>query len=463
MSDTISLVILAAGEGKRLKLNCPKALAPMAGRKLVDFPVGAALGFLSEGNIEGNITLVLGHGATEVKNYINSKYDDVNTVFQENQLGTADAVNSYLKSVDIKDDKSDYTFVMCADTPMIGEEDLTRLYNIIKSKELDALAATFLAKDPFGYGRIVLSKQGFHIVEEKDANEETKEIQEVNSGLYVFKSCFLRKEIKKISNKNQSGEFYLTDIFEEDKNVKTECFENEEIFYGVNDLQQLQQSERFIRWEHMGKLRDEGVRLIDLSHTYIDLDVEIGVGTCIYPNVFLEGKTKIGADCLIEAGSIIRNSVLHDSVNIKAYSHLEDVIVRSHASIGPFGRLRPGTDIGAESKIGNFVEIKKSKLEKGVKVSHLSYVGDAEIGEESNIGCGFVTCNYDGKNKHKTEIGKNCFIGSNSQTVAPVEIGNDCFVASGSTINQPMEDGSFAISRGRQVTKPGLAKKFIKK
>ena len=208
--------------------------------------------------------------------------------------------------------------------------------------------------------------------------------------------------------------------------------------------------------------RENGVRFIDLSHTYVDLDVKIKAGTCIYPNVFLEGNTEIGADCIIEAGSIIRNSILHNDVSIKAYSHLEDAIVRANASIGPYGRLRPGADIGEESKIGNFVEIKKSKLNKGVKVSHLSYVGDAEIGDQSNIGCGFVTCNYDGKDKHKTKIGKNCFIGSDSQTVAPVEIGDNCFVASGSTINQSMDDGSFAISRSKQVTKSGLAKKFLK-
>jgi bifunctional UDP-N-acetylglucosamine pyrophosphorylase / glucosamine-1-phosphate N-acetyltransferase len=463
MSDCISLVILAAGEGKRLKLKCPKPLAPIAGRKLIDFPLETALEFLSENNLSGEVTLVLGHGVEKIKNYVDGKNKRIKSVVQKNQLGTADAVTSYLDSVSPSEDKSDYTFVMCSDTPMIGEKDLSNIYTEIKSQNLDGVAATFIAENPFGYGRILLSDKGFHIVEEKDADEETKKVQEVNSGLYIFKTSFLREEIKKISNKNKSSEFYLTDIFQDDKNVKSKCFEDEMIFYGVNDLEQLQRSERLIRWAHMRKLRDEGVRLIDLSHTYIDLDVSVQGGTCIYPNVFLEGKTHIGADCVIEAGSIIRNSTLHDNVVIKAYSHLEDSVVRSDASIGPYGRLRPGADIGEESKIGNFVEIKKSQLEKGVKVSHLSYVGDAEIGEDTNIGCGFITCNYDGKNKHKTTIGKNCFIGSDSQTVAPIEIGNDCFVASGSTINQPMEDGSFAISRPKQVTKSNLAKKFIKK
>ena len=466
MSDNISLVILAAGEGKRLKLNCPKPLAPIAGRKLIDFPLRAAFEFLDINKLSGNVTLVLGHGADLVKDHIKTYNQKINSVIQENQLGTADAVTSYLNKADevLAGDQSDYTFVMCSDTPMISALDLTSLYEIIKSKDVDAVAATFEADDPYGYGRIILasSGQGFHIVEEKDADKDIKEIQEVNSGLYIFKSSFLKEEIKKISNKNKSSEFYLTDIFQDSKNVKVHCFEDESIFYGVNDLHQLQRSERLIRTKAMRAHRENGVRFIDLSHSYVDIDVKIKAGTCIYPNVFLEGNTEIGADCIIEAGSIIRNSIIHDHVSIKAYSHLEDSVVRSHASIGPYGRLRPGADIGEESKIGNFVEIKKSKLSKGVKVSHLSYVGDADIGEDSNIGCGFVTCNYDGKNKHKTQIGKNCFIGSDSQTVAHVEIGDNCFVASGSTINQSMEEGSFAISRTRQVTKPGLAKKFLK-
>jgi len=207
---------------------------------------------------------------------------------------------------------------------------------------------------------------------------------------------------------------------------------------------------------------EKGVKFIDKRHTYIADGVEIGPGTIIYPNCYIEGKTKIGKDAIIEPGSLIRDSFIEDKVTIKAYSYIEDSIIRKSAVIGPFARIRPGTDLGEGSKIGNFVEIKKSKLEKGVKVSHLSYVGDAEIGEESNIGCGFITCNYDGKNKHLTKIGKNTFVGSDSQTVAPVEIGDNCFIASGTTVTSDMPDESFAISRGKQVTKEKMAKKFLK-
>ena len=207
---------------------------------------------------------------------------------------------------------------------------------------------------------------------------------------------------------------------------------------------------------------ENGVKFIDKRHTYVAEGVELGPGTVIYPNCHLEGKTKIGKDVTLEPGSIIRDSIIEDQVTIKAYSYIEDSIIRKSATIGPFARVRPGSDLGEESKIGNFVEVKKSKLGNRVKVSHLSYVGDAEIGEDSNIGCGFITCNYDGKNKHKTLIGKKTFIGSDSQTVAPVEIGDNCFVASGTTITNDMPDGSFAISRGRQVTKGKLAKIFLK-
>jgi bifunctional UDP-N-acetylglucosamine pyrophosphorylase/glucosamine-1-phosphate N-acetyltransferase len=182
----------------------------------------------------------------------------------------------------------------------------------------------------------------------------------------------------------------------------------------------------------------------------------------VYPNVFVEGKSTIGKNCVIEPGSIIRDSILEDEVEIKAYSHLENAVVRKAAGIGPYGRLRPGADVGSEAKIGNFVEVKKAVLDRGVKVSHLSYVGDAEIGENTNIGCGFITCNYDGAQKHKTKIGKNSFIGSDTQMIAPVELGEGCYVASGSTINQDMPAGSFGIARAKQVTKENMAKRFIK-
>ena len=232
---------------------------------------------------------------------------------------------------------------------------------------------------------------------------------------------------------------------------------------GVNTLKQLEDVEKVLRVKKKNELRENGVRFIDSSHCYIDSEVEVGEGSVIYPNTFLTGKTVIVKNVVIEMGAQIINSRVDDGAKVLAYSILEGAHLHTKAAAGPFARLRPGADIGPEAKIGNFVEIKKSVLDRGVKVSHLSYVGDAFIGQETNIGCGFITCNYDGVKKHITKIGKNCFIGSDSQTVAPVEIGDDCFVASSSTITKSMPEGSFAISRAQQTTKIDMAKKFLKK
>ncbi len=465
MADNIGLVILAAGAGTRLKMDLPKPLAPMCNQRLVFFPVQAAMNFLKSTGAAGHIGLVLGHGKDKVESYLDDTFSNAAyplfKAHQVEQKGTADAVRAYLKDVS-EHSKTDVIFILCADTPVISEVELERLYTVLKDGNYEAVAATFETIDPKGYGRIVKGGKGFRIVEEKDASDEQRKITEVNSGLYAIKTSYLLDRISNINDNNKSGEFYLTDIFAEDAHVTPVLFEEENLFIGVNDLAQLQRAERNLRWKHMRKLRDEGVRFIDLSHTYIDPSVEIGSGTVIYPNVFAEGKTVIGKNCVIEPGSIIRNSILEDEVDIKAYSHLEDSVVRKSAAIGPYGRLRPGSDIGQEAKIGNFVEVKKAILDKGVKVSHLSYVGDAEIGENTNIGCGFITCNYDGAQKHKTKIGKNSFIGSDSQMIAPVELGDECYVASGSTINQNMPGGSFAIARAKQVTKEKMAKRFIK-
>lgn len=288
-----------------------------------------------------------------------------------------------------------------------------------------------------------------------------------------------------IKTNNLRGQFYLigdqkiSDYLKEKHSIKVQIIPNLD---GLTDFitisldnvlltpHQLDTSSKF-NFENVQKelgnrirqkLKDQGVRFIDSRHTYIDSTVEIQPGSIIYPNCFLRGSTKIGSNVVIEPGVIIDDSIIENGVTVKAYSYIEKSHIKSKASIGPFARIRPSVEIGEESKIGNFVEIKKSVLEKNVKVSHLSYVGDAFIGEDTNIGCGFITCNYDGKNKHITKIGKRTFVGSDSQTIAPVEIGDDCFIASGTTITQSMPDESFAISRGKQITKEKMAKKFLK-
>jgi bifunctional UDP-N-acetylglucosamine pyrophosphorylase/glucosamine-1-phosphate N-acetyltransferase len=462
MNLTIGAVILAAGEGKRLKLNTPKPLAPCLDKKLVDFPIKELKKFFSQNKIEGKITAVIGHQREIVRSYISKNYPDINFAIQEEQRGTADALRSYFDSNEATK-QFQYTLVICADTPVVSVNELSEMFTRLSNEKLDAVAASFIEKNPKGYGRIVRAESGFHIIEEKDANDEIRLITEVNSGLYLLKTNYVLEHLKKIDSNNKSGEFYLTDVFKDGLNVAAQCFPDGSIFLGVNDLHQLESAENALRKRKKMALKESGVRFIDSSHCYIDSEVEIGEGSVIYPNTFITGKTKIGKNVIIEMGAQITNSIIEDEAHVLAYSVLEGAHLRTKASAGPFARLRPGADIGPEAKIGNFVEIKKSVLDRGVKVSHLSYVGDAFIGEETNIGCGFITCNYDGQNKHITKIGKNSFIGSDSQVVAPVEIGDDCFVASSSTITKSMPNGSFAISRGQQITKEGMAIKFLKK
>ncbi len=462
MNLSIGAVVLAAGEGKRLKLNAPKPLAPCLDKKLIDFPIRELKKFFSQNKIESKITVVIGHQRDLVRSYVEKNHSEISFAIQEKQLGTADALRSYFNS-SIVTKEFHYTLVICADTPVVSADDLTALLTLVKSEDLDGVAASFIESNPKGYGRIVRGKKGFHIIEEKDASDEIRKITEVNSGLYLLKTSYVVEHLKEIDSNNKSGEFYLTDVFKDGFNVKAHCFENAETFLGVNDLRQLETVEHSLRVKIKKQHRENGVRFIDAPHSYIDSEVEIGEGTVIYPNTFITGKTKIGKNVVIEMGAQISDSIVDDEARVLAYSILEGAHLHCKAAAGPFARLRPGADIGPEAKIGNFVEIKKSVLDRGVKVSHLSYVGDAFVGENTNIGCGFITCNYDGANKHITKIGKNCFIGSDSQTVAPVEIGDDCFVASSSTITKHMPDGSFAISRNQQTTKEGIAHRFIKK
>ncbi len=465
MDLTIGAVILAAGEGKRLKLNAPKPLAPCLDKKLVDFPIRELKKFFSQNHIDGKITAVIGHQRELVRSYIEKNYPDIGYAIQAEQKGTADALRSYFDSTETKviTKEFQYTLVICADTPVVSASELTEMLELLKKENLDGVAASFIEKNPKGYGRIVRGKKGFHIIEEKDATDEIRKITEVNSGLYILKTSYVLEHLKQIDSNNKSGEFYLTDVFKDGLNVKAHCFPNGEVFLGVNTLHQLEEADHALRSRKKKELKENGVRFIDSSHCYIDSDVQIGEGSVIYPNTFISGQTTIGKNVVIEMGAQISNSIIEDDATVLAYSILENAHLRSKASAGPFARLRPGADIGAGAKIGNFVEIKKSILSQGVKVSHLSYIGDAYIGENTNIGCGFITCNFDGVSKHITKIGKNSFIGSDSQTIAPVDIGDDCFVASSSTITKNMPNGSFAISRGQQTTKDGMAKKFLKK
>lgn len=473
---TLGAAILAAGQGTRMKLSHPKPLIPVVGRKLVDFPIEEIHRFIqSEKTIDGRLTVVTGqHNREQVEAHLTGLGREkrmgmgmgmaLNFAVQKRQEGTADALRTYFADVP-EAAKRDYTLVMCTDTPLIQAEDLSTLYRALVTSKLDGVAATFKTSNPTGYGRVIQSttSTGFDIVEEGDADDEVKKITEVNSALYILKTKFVLEHLDKIRNKNTTKEFYLTDLFKEGLNVRPILFSNADTFSGVNTLAQLDHVEMLLRLRKNRALLDSGVRFATLRHTYLEYDVEVGEGTFIHPNACIEGDTKIGKNVLIETGVVAKNCLIEEGAKIKAYSYLENAIVRAKASIGPFAHLRPGSDIGPSAKVGNFVETKKAVLERGVKVSHLSYVGDAHIGQESNIGCGLITCNYDGSTKHKTKIGKHTFIGSDTQVIAPIKIGDRCYIGSGSTIDQDVPDDSFAIARARQVTRKGMAKHFFEK
>ncbi|OIQ18563.1 MAG: UDP-N-acetylglucosamine diphosphorylase/glucosamine-1-phosphate N-acetyltransferase [Bacteriovorax sp. MedPE-SWde] len=455
MSNKIAVVILAAGKGTRLKMDIPKPLAPLHNRVLLDYVLEAVDGL-------GDIHLITGHQNEVVEGHVNTVWPSLGAkyILQKEQLGTGHAVRTYFESNEQADDY-DYTLVMCADTPLLTKEILLELKDEME-KGPDAVAATFEEQVPFGYGRIIRAEHGFTIVEEKDASDEERLIKEVNSGLYIFKTQYLKNHIFNIDSNNKAGEFYLTDTFKEDANVKAHLYADKSYFMGVNDLYQLARTERNLIQRNIKNLLISGVRILDPSHTYIHAK-EIGIGSVIYPNVHIDVNSKIGSNVTIEPGCFITNSKIEDGAVIKANTYITDSVVGKNVKIGPMAHLRPGSEIGDGSKLGNFVEIKKSVVGENTSISHLSYLGDAEVGNDVNIGCGFITCNYDGANKHKTIIGDGSFIGSDTQMIAPINIGKECYVASGSTINKSMVDGSFAVARGRQTTKEGMAKRFIKK
>lgn len=461
---TLGVVVLAAGKGTRMKTTTPKALVQTLGRPLIDYVLDAVLQFTESEKISCDIGVVIGHKKELLEEWHNNhgKKNVMKLAWQREQNGTADALKACFN--DLPEFKNyEYTLVACADTPMLKSSDFSKLFSVLKEHpKCVGVAATFHEDIPFGYGRIVRSNTGFHIVEEKDATDEQRKITEVNSGVYIVKTSHVLEVIGKITNNNKSGEFYLTDLFQDQFAVAPVLFPSGDNFSGVNTLEQLSGVDELLLKQKIRELQLKGVTLLRPASTYMDFEVEIAEGVTIYPGVTLLGKTKIASGTVVESGGFLKNTVIEENVQVLAHSYLEDAIIQKGAAIGPMARIRPGTTVGMKAKVGNFVEVKKSHLKDGAKVSHLSYVGDAEIGENTNIGCGFITCNYDGVNKHKTIIGKNTFIGSDCQVIAPIEIGDNSFVAAGSTITKSVPSGAFAVARGQQITKEGAASRFLK-
>jgi bifunctional UDP-N-acetylglucosamine pyrophosphorylase/glucosamine-1-phosphate N-acetyltransferase len=465
MDKKMAVVLLAAGKGTRMQSDIPKVLTPILGKKLIDFPLINLLEYSENKSFKPHINLVIGHESEMVKNHIQSEFSQLNKnlgfTLQADPQGTAHALQCYFEQ-NPQAWEYEYTAVMCGDMPLIDSGVINKITDYAFTKGVDGVAATFETPDPTGFGRIKRGDKGFSIIEHKDCSASDLLIKEANSGFYVLKTSFIKEFLSQIGNNNNSSEFYLTDLFGTDRNVFPFCFRDQELFLGVNNQIQKHQVIQSLRDKKFAQLLSQGVEIMDFNSCFVEWDVQIGKGTVLHPNTYFYGKTTIGLNNNIEPGVVIKDATIGNENKILANSYIEDTEIKNQSQIGPMARLRPGTVISNNCKIGNFVEVKKAIFQDRSQASHLSYIGDANIGEGTNIGCGFITCNYDGANKHQTIIGKNSFIGSDCQAIAPVEIGDECFIAAGSTITHSLQNGDFAIARSKQVTKDGMAKKFLK-
>lgn len=449
-------IILAAGEGTRMKSAIPKTLHKVCGKEMIKYVIEAA----QKSGIEKNV-VVLGHGKDDVRAAIK----DCDVICAEQPIGqgfpygTGYAVMASQDSID--DD--DTVLILCADGPLITKETLNSFMSFHNDSSNDATVMTAVFGNPFGYGRIVRREDMTidTIVEEKEASPTVKNIKEINTGIYCFSGKLLKDALKKIDTDNSQQEYYLTDTIKvlsrEGCRVGGYVLQDEDDIKAVNDRVQLAEVNKIMQLRINKRHMISGVTIIDPGNTYIGDMVDIGSDTVIYPGTILEGETSIGRNCTIGPNSRIISSQIRDSVTVES-SKVVEASIDDGTTVGPFAYLRPGTCLGKNVKIGDFVEVKKSIIGDNSKSSHLSYIGDAEIGKDVNIGCGVVFVNYDGKTKNKTIVGDGAFIGSNSNLVAPVTVSDGGYVACGSTITHNVNEGDLAIARARQVNKKGLGK-----
>lgn len=450
-------VILAAGKGTRMKSSLIKVLHPICGRPMVEHVLKAA-----QSTQANDIVVVVGNDAEKVQEALS---DQCVYAHQAEQLGTGHAV---LQAEPHLKDKKGNTLVVFGDTPLLTGETLSQMFDYHEQSDSHMTVLTAHLENPFGYGRIIRSQEGevLKIVEQKDATEQERAVQEVNTGTFIFDNQKLFEALNQITNDNAQGEYYLTDVLEilQRGGGKISAFplENIEESQGVNDRVALfkatQRMQRRINERHMMN----GVTLINSDATYIDSDVIIGEDTVIEPGVSLKGNTVIGKGCYIGMNSEIVSSEIAEGVQL-SHSVIEHSVIHSGVTIGPYAHIRPNSTLHQDVHIGNFVEVKNSTVGSGTKAGHLTYVGDADLGENINIGCGTIFVNFDGVNKHRSTVGNDVFIGCNANIVSPVEIEDRAFIAAGTTVTDTVEAESLAISRVKQTNIPNYWEKLQSK
>lgn len=439
-------VVLAAGQGTRMKSNGSKVLHKVLGKSLVEYPIMA-----SEQVGVKEICLIVGHKAEDVKAALG---DRVCYAMQNEQLGTGHAV---MQANDFISD-ADEVMILCGDTPLITAETLNEMLTFHRANGNSATVLSTYMLDPTGYGRIVRDENGklVKIVEQKDATEEEKLINEINGGIYTFDGKLLRHALSKLTNNNVQGEYYLTDTIEillsEGYKVDAIATKASDDIAGVNSRIQLAGVTKVMKQRINEKHMANGVTFVDPENTYIESDVVIGKDTIIEPGCMIQGNTTIGENCRIGYNTKLTNMMIKDGVDIEC-SVLTDSFVDEGTHVGPFAYVRPNSHIGKNIKVGDFVEVKNATIGDGTKIAHLTYVGDADVGQKVNFGCGTVVVNYDGEKKHRTIIGDNAFIGCNTNLVSPVVVEDNAYTAAGSTITNTVPANSLAIARARQENK----------
>ncbi len=443
--EDLAAVVLAAGKGTRMKSERAKVLHEIAGRPLLFYPLLAAKAAGCH-----RIAVVIGHQGDEVEAALSDR--QVECVRQTEQLGTGHAL---LCARETLTGFSGNLLLLCGDVPLLTAETIGQLLALHRRESAAVTVLTANLPDPQGYGRIVRAGEDVvAIIEQKDASAEQRALCEINTGTYVFDAEFVFSILPQLGKENAQGEYYLTDVVAAavaaGRKTRAHCLSDSSEALGINDRVQLAEAARLMRERINRKLMLDGVTLIDPAVTYVDADVEIGSDSLLEPGVIIRGKTRIGRNCIVESGVRIDGSQIADRAHLKNGSVIEESQLGLNCKIGPMAHLRAGTELLGDNKIGNFVETKKARLEQKSQASHLTYIGDAEVGKNVNFGCGTITCNYDGVNKHKTIIEDDVFIGSDTQFIAPVRIGRNSLIGAGATITRDVPPDSLALSRTPQ-------------